>query len=196
MISFWRKRQQTESMFTLGSGIGGSSCIESRGPGRPGTGPRGRWSWLSFCIFASVLWTLGGSWTKSHCNLEVRKFGNEGFRNVSKQHCRICLGRFCVVTTILFMIGKTAVSWKRTPTTYSALLKCVLGVLFQLTADLPIINKIFVRFSLAYKTKLISTVSPNHTCPSTQITKSIYIKLSLLLLLCNAFNGTILPLSH
>ena len=28
---------------------------------------------------------------------------------------------------------------------------------------------VFVQFSLAYKTKLIWTVSPNHTCPSTQI---------------------------
>ena len=37
-----RRRQRTESVFTLGSGLGGSSCIETRGP-RPGSGPRGRW---------------------------------------------------------------------------------------------------------------------------------------------------------
>ena len=37
-----RRRQHTESMFTLGSGLGGSSCVESRAP-RPGSGPRGRW---------------------------------------------------------------------------------------------------------------------------------------------------------
>ena len=37
-----RRRQRTESVFTLGSGLGGSSCIEARGP-RPGSGPRGRW---------------------------------------------------------------------------------------------------------------------------------------------------------
>ena len=37
-----RRRYKTESMFTLGSGIGGSSCIESRGP-RPSSGTGGRW---------------------------------------------------------------------------------------------------------------------------------------------------------
>ena len=37
-----RRRTRTESVFTLGSGLGGSSCIESRGP-RPGSGPRSRW---------------------------------------------------------------------------------------------------------------------------------------------------------
>ena len=37
-----RKRMRTSSNFTLGSGLGGSSCIETRGP-RPGSGPRSRW---------------------------------------------------------------------------------------------------------------------------------------------------------
>ena len=37
-----RRKNRTESVFTLGSGLGGSSCIESRAP-RPGSGPRSRW---------------------------------------------------------------------------------------------------------------------------------------------------------
>ena len=37
-----RKRMRTSSNFTLGSGLGGSSCIETRGP-RPGSGPRSQW---------------------------------------------------------------------------------------------------------------------------------------------------------
>ena len=37
-----RRRARTESVFTLGSGLGDSSCLESRGP-RPGSGPRSRW---------------------------------------------------------------------------------------------------------------------------------------------------------
>ena len=36
------RRRRTTSNFTLGSGLGGSSCIETRGP-RPGSGPRSRW---------------------------------------------------------------------------------------------------------------------------------------------------------
>ena len=36
-----RRRARTESVFTLGSGLG-DSCLESRGP-RPGSGPRSRW---------------------------------------------------------------------------------------------------------------------------------------------------------
>ena len=37
-----RKRMRTSSNFPLGSGLGGASCIETRGP-RPGSGPRSRW---------------------------------------------------------------------------------------------------------------------------------------------------------